>query len=77
MQKSMRGLFQSLLHQLMNSNTEMLDAFVSFFPTPKGQKFDKREWTSEELQTFLLFCTSENLLQDTVILIDALDECGR
>ena len=77
MQKNMRGLFQSLLHQLMRCNTEMLDAFVSFFPAPRGQKSDKREWTAEELQTFLLFCASENLLHDTVVLIDALDECGQ
>ncbi|OJJ65847.1 hypothetical protein ASPBRDRAFT_98662, partial [Aspergillus brasiliensis CBS 101740] len=76
LQKSLLGLFRSMLHQILQKNRAMLQELVRIYKTKKDTEGDKWEWTEEELQEFL-FSRMKTL--PTVrfdLFIDALDECG-
>lgn len=79
-QKSPRGMFRSLLHQILDQIPEFLSDFTSNFKKRcgvEGKLGDKWEWHLMELQKFfqdsIAHAKKPHLIQ---IYVDALDECG-
>ena len=75
LQKNRLGMLRSLLHQLLGHREELLQKFIKAFPL-RGQSMKNRKWVAEELENFLLHCARQGWLKDSVLLVDALDECG-
>ena len=75
LQKTRLGMLRSLLLQLLERREELLQKFIKAFPL-RGQSIENQKWVAEELENFLLHCARQGWLKDTVLLVDALDECG-
>lgn len=80
LQKSVLGLFRSLLHQLLDQHPESLSVFTTIFKKKcdgEGTYGLKWEWHQAELQHHLQgFISSLTNTRPVRIYVDALDECG-
>lgn len=75
LQKTLIGMFRSITYQILRNNVELLDRFIPTFPTASIQHLKNRDWTVKQLQHFLLLSIQQKVLDKTVIIIDAVDEC--
>ena len=79
-QKSILGLFRSLLHQILQQNRDLLSKLTLLYKNKcqtHGSFADRWEWQANELQNFF----KSNVVdaartQQIRVYIDALDECG-
>ena len=73
MEKSRLGLYRSIVHQLLKTDLDLRDTFVSMFAS-KVRNGKVEDWTPEELQDFIVEAVTACEMPSTTILIDALDE---
>ncbi|KAL8368320.1 hypothetical protein RB599_003983 [Gaeumannomyces hyphopodioides] len=74
LEQSMRGLYRSLLHQLLKKAPELKNSLD--WLTPNGRKLIKRAgWGDEKLKTTLTRAMRDLGAREITICVDALDEC--
>lgn len=75
LERSPRGLFQSLLHQLLPCLRSQLSEFMTTYRKKDAQGMTVR-WRTEELCSFVRSMLTDSQMSPTTIFVDALDECA-
>ncbi|KAK1700838.1 hypothetical protein BDP55DRAFT_625110 [Colletotrichum godetiae] len=72
MQQSIRGMFCSIIHQLLANDSSVLDRAISACSSA-GQKDSDTDWSTKQLQS-LCFSTIEQYSRPICLFLDGLDE---
>ena len=75
LQKTRIGMLRSLLCQLLADDEKLMEMFISIQPSRSVGAIENRTWSLEELESFLLLSAREGWLGNSLLLVDALDEC--
>jgi hypothetical protein len=74
LQKSPEGMLRSLVYQIIEQDTQAQERLMETFRRKWRQHGTRLTWSTGELRDFI-FATA--VLNSTIVLIDALDECQR
>ncbi|KAI0175284.1 ankyrin repeat-containing domain protein [Pestalotiopsis sp. NC0098] len=76
LEKTMLGMLQSLVSQLLHQNGQLSDVFFNFFRGKlRVQEQSDWQWFQLELENFLRLAILQPSAKPLIILIDAIDEC--
>ena len=75
LEKSLLGLFRSLVHQLLRQNRHLLQGFLALYQRKVDMHGDDWEWYRWELEEYFSNTMKNARTGPIFIIIDALDEC--
>jgi hypothetical protein len=77
LEKSLLGMLRSLMIQLLEQDSFLQERFIPLFPSKRSRHGESDwSWDTAELKAFLLQEYKRFKRQDTLFLIDGLDECN-
>src|SRR4051794_13524534 len=77
LEKAPKGLFRSLIHQLVRQRRHLLATFLPKFRTKRETLKPRRELQEGELGEYFANVVASGQISSMIVFIDALDECGK